>query len=384
MEIFTEKELKKEFPVTEKYLYFASASTGIIPERSLKAQERFINFYRDSDLFHDPETFRMMARLRANISKLICADPCEIALMTNTSTGINSIASSINWHEGDEILIGDREFPANSYPWLNLRRIGVDVRWIRMDGGELTPDVISNSIGPETRLVTISSVQFSDGYRAELGEIYGICRERGVLLFVDGIQSAGALRDSVHTQCDFFAAGGQKHLLSPYGTGFLYVRCEILDSLTPAYDAWLSHFVSPEDFLDLLKHHLPSAPDARRFEIGTLPYGPLWGMDASIELINAIGIEVIEKHNIALADYFCKCVGDIPEITVRSNRSEQNKSHIVTINVPKAREVRERLRANNIAISLREGGLRFAFHIFNTRGQIDRVTQILESNIRRK
>ncbi len=382
MELFSEEKLVREFPMAEKFHYFASASTGIVPEVALRAQENFLNLYRDSELFHDPETFRMMARLRANIEKLIGAQPGEIALMTNTSDGINSIASAIDWAVGDEILIGDREFPANTYPWRNQKRRGVEIKWLPMRNFPLTPELIDRSIRPKTRLLAISSVQFSDGYRADLKSIYEICKRRGVLLFVDGIQSAGALKTNVGECCDFFVAGGQKHLLSPYGTGFLYVRKKILPALKPAFDGWLSHFITPEDFLDLLKHGLPPAPDSRRFEIGTLPYGPLWGMDASISLLLEIGSDRIHTHNIGLADYFCELASKVSGVTIRSDRNTSAKSHIVTIEVANARAVGDQLRSHRTVVSVREGGLRFAFHVYNTTSQIERSLSLLERIIK--
>lgn len=382
MELFSKEKLGREFPMAEKFLYFASASTGIVPEVALRAQENFIDLYRNSELFHDPETFRMMARLRANIEKLIGAQPGEIALMTNTSDGINSIASAVDWAEGDEVLIGNREFPANTYPWQNQKRQGVEIKWLAMDEYRLTPELIEEAIGPKTRLLAISSVQFSDGYRADLKSIYEICRRRDVLLFVDGIQSAGALKTEVGECCDFFVAGGQKHLLSPYGTGFLYVRKEVLPTLKPAFDGWLSHFITPEDFLDLLKHGLPPAPDARRFEVGTLPYGPLWGMDASISMLLEIRPDIIHNHNIGLADYFCELASKISGVTIRSIRNTSAKSHIVTIEVPNARAVADVLRANRTVVSVREGGLRFAFHMYNTASQIERALSLLERIIK--
>jgi selenocysteine lyase/cysteine desulfurase len=380
MEIFTREELIANFPNTERFLYFASASTGISPECCLEAQERFINLYRKSELFHDPETFRMLARLRGNIADLFATNTDEIALMTNTSDGINTVATGIEWKCGDEILIGDREFPANSYPWLNQQRRGAVVKWIPMADSRLTPELVLSSITPKTKLIAISSVQFSDGYRADLKAIYAICREREILLFVDGIQSAGALQGDLRACCDFFAAGGQKHLLSPYGTGFLFVRREKLEFMSPAFDAWLSHFISPEDFLDLLKHNLPPAPDARRFEVGTLPYGALWGMDASVAMLKGIGARKIEDHNLELSDYFSeKALG--MGITIRSDRLSTAKSHIVTIEIPSARLVADELRTRGVVVSVREGGLRFAFHIYNTKEQIDNMFIILRNII---
>ncbi|RKZ31519.1 hypothetical protein DRQ36_01730 [bacterium] len=381
-ELLTEKEIADEFPMTKKFLYFAGASTGIIPERSLAAQYGFLQRYRKTDLFHDPETFAMMSRLRSNLAKSTGAAEGEIALVPNTSTGLNIIAAGFPWQPDDEILVGTREFPANTYPWQNLKNRGVNTRWIEMHGGRITPEMVEKEITASTRLLAISAVQFSDGYRLDLKSIVQICHRRGIAVIVDGIQAAGALKiGASETGFDAFVAGGQKHLLSPYGSGFLQVTRNLLERLRPAYDAWLSHFVSPEDFIDLLRHNLPPAPDARRLEIGSLAYGSLWGMDESIKMILELGIANIENYNLGIANMFCEEIARVPGAEIVSDRSGKAASHIVSVKLPDARKIRDKLTARKVVVSLREGCLRFAFHIYNSPRQIERAISIIKQLI---
>ncbi|HHS49613.1 MAG TPA: aminotransferase class V-fold PLP-dependent enzyme [candidate division Zixibacteria bacterium] len=379
-ELFTEQELAQEFELAMRLLYFNSSSTGIMPRRSIEAIEGFLRRYRETDLMHNAETFYMIARLRANIERLIGAESGTVALVPNTSVGVNIVASGIPWKSGDRVLVGSMEFPGNTYPWLNQRHSGVATDWLPMTSGKITPEMFESAITPRTRLFAISSVQFSDGYRADLSAIAEICHERDIFLFVDGIQSAGALRADVSaTGIDAFAAGGQKHMLSAYGTGFLYVSPRAMEKLHPAHDGWLSHFTSEEDFLDLLRHDMPQAPTAQRFEVGSLPYHSLWGMDATLNLLLEFGIDEIEQHNIGLAGLFCRLLRDFPEIEIASERAAFAKSHIVSIAVPSPKEFRAKLRESGVVCSFREGRLRFSFHIYNTENQVIALVEAIQN-----
>jgi len=370
--LFTRDELKREFPLTEKFLYFAGASTGILPERTIAAQIAFLNRYRQTDMAHDPETFFMMAELRANIARLLNCEKGEIALVPNTSVGINAIAAAYPWENGDEILIGSREFPANSYPWLNAHHMGAKVIWIPMQTGRITPNMIEKHISPKTKMITISEVQFSDGYRSDVRQVVEMAKNQGIYVFVDGIQAMGVLKvDARHEGFHAFASGGQKHMLSPYGTGFLYVKRGFLECLNPAYDGWLSHFIEPEDFTDLLRHDMPSAPDAKRFEVGSHAYQALWGMSESVKMFLELGIENIEAHCLGLSDYLCDRVSGIKGVSVLSDRDGAHRTHIVSLKVPNATAVRDELTKRKVVVSLREGALRFAFHVYNTKEQIE-------------
>ena len=383
MSLLTAVEIAAEFPLTREYLYFNGASTGIIPERALAAAENFLTLYRDSDLSHDAETFRKLDDLRENMAKLIGAESGSIALVPNTSVGLNIIASGLKWSEGDEIIVGNREFPANSYPWANLRDKGVRLRWIEMEDGRITPGQIAENINDDTRLLTISAVQFGDGYRADLNSIGKICEDNGVILTVDGIQAAGALSaNCAGWGVSAFAAGGQKHLLSGYGTGFLMVSKKLLDRLSPAYDGWLSHFTRPEDFLDMLRHNMPPAIGARRLEVGSLAYPNLLAMHESMKMLLELRISEVERHNLNLSDIFCDGISRIPGASVTSDRSPENKSHIVSVEVDDAETAAAGLRENKVICSLREGRLRFAFHIYNSEDQVERALSVLGKSVR--
>ncbi len=377
-DILTDKELAREFPLTRKFSYFAGASTGIIPERAIAAANGFLQRYRDTNLAFDAEAIKMMGHLRDDIAKLIGASKGEIALVPNTSVGINIIAAGFPWQDGDEVLVGTREFPANTYPWTNLQNRGVNIRWIEMTTGEITSEMVEKALTDRTRLLTISAVQFADGYRADLATIADTCHKRGVKIIVDGIQAVGALRiKSDDWNLDAFSSGGQKHMLSPCGSGFLQIATSLMEKLNPAYDGWLSHFIAAEDFQDLLKHDLPPAPDAQRFEVGTPAYGSLWGMDASVQLLLELGAENIEIHNIGISNIFCEEAKKIPGIEIASDRTEGHKSQIVSIRVPKPQVTHKKLAEQNIIVSLREGCLRFAFHIYNSINQVERAIAVL-------
>src|SRR6058998_241988 len=199
-----------EFPWTADTIYLNNASIGPIPERTRRALDEFTAKRTAPHLLPDRELFAGLAAARLGVAQLINCDPSEVALATNTGYGLNLAARALPLKPGDVVLLSDKEFPANVYPWLLLR-------------------------DPKVRVLAVSFVQFSNGYRADLQKLSAACRGNGTYLVVDGIQGIGnSVLDVTETPIDILACGGQKWLLSPWGSGFVYVRKELVPTLEPA------------------------------------------------------------------------------------------------------------------------------------------------------
>ncbi len=165
----------------------------------------------------------------------------RIAFVDNTSNGLNILAQSIDWKKGDRILLNDIEFPANVYPFLNLKRLGVEVDFVKSENGIVTSDQIINSIKPETKLVSVSFVQFLSGYKIDLEKIGKYCRTNDIIFCVDGIQGIGAMRiDVKKCKIDFLSCGTQKWLLGMQGLAFIFVDEDFQKKMIPANVGWLS------------------------------------------------------------------------------------------------------------------------------------------------
>ena len=240
----------------------------------------------------------MLDRCRALVAELIGASTGEIALATNTGTGINLAAWGLPLGPGDEVVLSDGEFPANMYPWLAAAQSrGYRVHVVPLRDGLLDQDALLAALArPGVRALSVSWVGFASGSRADLDRLGTACRARDLFFVVDAIQGLGALTlDVAKTPVDILACGGQKWLLSPWGTGFTYVRRAVLESVTPQPVSWMGVRDS-DDFSRLVKYDLTWRDDARRFEQVTLPYQDFAGMAGSLELLRELGPAVVASH----------------------------------------------------------------------------------------
>jgi selenocysteine lyase/cysteine desulfurase len=368
-----------EFPWAEGVVYLNHASTGPIPARTQRAIDQVEHRRREPFRLSDTHHVEVMSAARTAVARLIGAEPGEIALTPNTSYGINMAAQTLPLRPGDEVLVPDGEFPANVYPWLLLRQRGITVELIpRTAAG--WPDegrLLERLAGPRVRAVAVSWVQFSNGYRVDLDRLAAACRERDVWLVLDAIQGIGQLPLDVRaTQVDLIACGGQKWLLSPWGSGFLYVRRDRIEQLVPKFAGWLA-FRGGEDLSRLTDYDATFLPDARRFELVTLPYQDLAGLTASVGLITEAGPERIAAHlRVLRAPLLAAAARGTLEITSPVN--EPYDSAIWRVRTRDVAGDYRRLRTANVACSVREGALRLAPHFYNTVEEVERVMSLLE------
>jgi selenocysteine lyase/cysteine desulfurase len=307
----------------------------------------------------------MVAELRSFIQRLINAESAErIALTPNTSEAINIIAGGIDWKSGDRVLLGNIEFPANVWPYLNLKRVGVELDVIQSPDGRITPEQIEKAISPHTRLVALSAVQFLSGYLADLATVGELCRRKGIIFAVDGIQAVGAIRIDVQAmKIDALAAGGQKWQMSPHGTGFMYLTEKLQSQIHQKSVGWLS-VADPWDFYN---YDQPLDRTARRYEGGSLVMPSLWGMHAALGTILEFGQDEIEAHLLALTQILIDGLQRIEGIELYTPTQTQERAGIVTIKISKNADpklVFKELLQMNITAALREGMLRYSPHFY--------------------
>ena len=331
---------------------------------------------------------------RDKFARLVGAVPADIAIIKNVSEGINAIATAIPWRHGDNVVLcTELEHPNNVLPWLHLRRLGVELRTVAPVEGAIEPEAIVAAIDARTRVVSCSSVTFSPGLRTDLGTIGRACRARGVLFLVDAVQSAGILRlDVTDDAIDALVASTAKGLLGQYGCGFLYCRRDWAQRLVPAYLSRPAVELPPERYSEMRGTDVTIRPDARRFEVGAVDYAACYAVDASLGLLAEVGAPVIEAHVLALASRLRAGMAELGlEIPVRAFGPEG--SHIVTIgrlgdgghgttNDPLLTRISEHLAAGQVVHTIRRGMLRFAFHLFNSDDDVDRVVGLAREVVR--
>lgn len=280
--------------------YLNYAGIGLVHEPVRAAMHEAVdrvlaNGIAEYELFFDA---REAARDAA--ARLLEADPAEIALVGNTSDGIQTVADGLDWRAGDEIVVFDRDFPANVQPWRRLQRRGVVLRWVPMRAGGYRFEDLEAVLGPATRLVAVSHVNFVTGFRIDLDEVCRLARSVDALVCVDAVQSLGVLPLSVaRTPIDFLAAGGHKWLCAPPGTGLLYCRASRLEALPSARFGWAGYAGATAVLNEgpgHLGYELPPQPDARRFEGGTPNLLGLVGLAGALTaLLDAGAAEVGDR-----------------------------------------------------------------------------------------
>jgi selenocysteine lyase/cysteine desulfurase len=320
--------------------------------------------------------FGELTRGRELIAWLIGCTPGEIALATNTSYGINLAAWSLALEPGDVVLAPDGEFPANVYPWMQAAAVrGLQYRRLPLDGAPLSADRVRVELeaDPRIRAVALSWVGFATGVRVDLAAIGRVCRERGVYFVVDAIQGLGPLTLDVRASgADIVACGCQKWLLSPWGAGFVYVRSELVEQLAPADVSWMGVRGS-DDFNKLLDYDLTWRDDARRFEFVTLPFQDMAAMNASLELMLALGADEVSRHALGLAQRIVDWASETDAVQMVTPANAEERAAIISLRPVRedAAGVSERLRLAGVAHSLREGAIRLSPHFYNTEAEID-------------
>jgi selenocysteine lyase/cysteine desulfurase len=367
-----------EFPWTADTVYLNNASIGPIPERTRRILDAFNAKRTAPHLLPDRDLFAGLQAARDAAARLINADTGEIALATNTSYGLNLAARALPLTQGDRIILSDREFPANVYPWLMLRKQGIEVT-LAPCTSEGWPDedfLLSALRDPRVKVLAVSFVQFSNGFRADLKKLSAAARANGTYLVVDGIQGVGnSVLDVRETPVDILACGGQKWLLSPWGSGFVYVRKELIPTLEPAMTGWMA-FEGTDDFSRLTEYNPTFRADARRFEMITLPYQDFYGFSQSVELLLEIGIAEIAEVTRSLHEPILKWA-DARGMRVVSPRDERHRSAILCVAPDQAVEAYHAIKRARIVCSLREGAIRLSPHCYNTVEEMEKVLDVL-------
>ena len=370
----------REYPWAERgdAVYLNNASTGALPARTLRAVAEFHAKRAEPWKLSDDEQFAILRKARGLAARLINADPHEIACLSNTTYGINIAARCLPLTKGDVVLTFDREFPANIYPWMALAKRGITLE--RIPACDRLPDeegLLKALDQPHVKAVAIGWVNFASGYKADLARIGRACRERGIYFVVDAMQGLGAATlDARACQIDILACGGQKWLLSPWGSGFAYVRRELVQQLEPEAVGWMAMRAS-EDFTRLVDYEFAYHEDARRFEVITVPFQDFAGFNASVEMLLDIGAAAVEAHDAQLVQDAIDWALSRKDMRLVTPADPARRAAIVSIAPPDPVAASRRLTEAKVIHSLRENAIRLSPHVYNTREEIARALEVL-------
>lgn len=362
-------------------IYLNHASTGALPLRTARAVEDALHRRMPPTRFPDELIWATLSRARELAARLVGAAPPEIAIATNTSYGINVAAFGLPFAPGDVVVAPAGEFPANVYPWMAAgARRGIVYRQVppSADGMVDEAAILAALEDPAVRAVALSWVGFAHGYACDLEAIGRACRERGAWFVVDAIQGLGAAPlDVRRCNIDVLSCGAQKWLLGPWGTGFTYVREDLIGRMDPHVIGWTA-MAGSDDFARLLDYDLTFHQDARRFESLTLPVHDLIGMNASLELLLELGLANVERHVGALVDLVVRWAEERPDVELATPAAPGRRLGIVSVRVPDFRGASRRLKEAGIGHSVREGLIRLSPHCYNTEHEVRRALEVLD------
>jgi selenocysteine lyase/cysteine desulfurase len=364
MLITDRRNLEAEFPLARRVRYLDVAYQNILPLSVAAAMERFVR----EELVGggQPEEYKRCAQPpRELFARLIGADAAEVAFIKSTADGLNIAANALPFEVGDNVIINDLEHPSNYYPWLNLRRRGVEVRVVPNEGGRLPVDSLLEAADGRTRALAISAVQYRNGLRSDLAALAQFCRPNGVALVVDAIQALGTVDLDVRALgVDILSCGGHKGLLGPYGVGGLYVRRDLIPTLFPAY-------LGGEGVANWDGEGAPSLrDDAHRFEVGNYNYSGLIGLQAALELLLDVGMGAIERHVLDLNEPLVEAIRS-RGLTLVSPFEPAERSSIVVFSLPDPERAAAFFEARDCRVSIRQGNIRVSTHLYNSRDDID-------------
>jgi selenocysteine lyase/cysteine desulfurase len=378
------KDWRTEFYEFDEAIYLNVSGQSPIPRVAGKALEAAAEWKKHPYNVPDEVYFGLPNRVRALLAKMLNAQPEEIAITTGATPGMAAVANGLDWQAGDEVLIARGEFPAHLSVWMPLEHAGrLRVKVVRPAGRFLTAEDFLAQITPRTRVISTSLVRFDDAVRVDAPRLAEAVHAAGGYLLLDASQCVGAMpMDARALGADFISSAGYKWLLSPFGTGFFWIRRELIDQLKPAPFYWMA-VEGAENFHSLTREgakHTPRPGEARRWDSAeTASFFNLAVMEASLDFILRAGVDTIWQHNSGLTQYMLErlpldcCIAASPCEPERRGPYACIKGR----SPERTQAMYEKLRAAKIYVSLREGALRVAPHLYNSERDMDRLLHVL-------
>jgi selenocysteine lyase/cysteine desulfurase len=378
------EDIRKEFPVLKYKAYMNSAAHGPALMRVCKAVKDFWSFRMNED----PGT--IIPDAKGEAAKLINASEDEVTWCSRVTQGFNMVSSMVDFERGENIVVTDLGYPSNVFVWLPYRERKVEIRRIENKDGRIETSDFEKAIDDETRIVSLSHVEWTNGIRYDVKEITNIAHEHGALVVDDAYQAIGPLDIDVHSdRVDFLLVGSEKWLCCPPQAGIFYIREELIEELEPAYRFYNQveeAFRDEPPWLDPASDNIesydkPLYGTADKFYRGTVAESAIWGFHAALEYFNELEGKDREKRVLKLSGYL---IESLRELGLNVNTPEQpgERGGIVSYTTgryQKDKKIHRALSDESIITALRYqtgvGGIRISIHFFNTEEEIDRLIE---------
>jgi selenocysteine lyase/cysteine desulfurase len=367
-------EVRSRFRIFDRKIYLNTCSQGALSDAVEAGFEDYLASWHEQGspwarwVEHYEEA-------RTAFAHFINASPDEVAVVTSVSAGINSIASALDFRERPKVVMGEFEFPTMGHVWLGQRARGADVQFVKAQGNSIPIANYDKTIDRQTLIVPITHVCFKNGFRSEVGAISRMAHERGAFVMLDDYQDCGTRPVNVKAMdLDFYLTGTLKYLLGPPGVAFLYVRKELIPSLAPSVTGW---FAQANPFA-YNPQHFELSPTARRFESGTPSVPNAYGAMPGFQLLGKMGMSDIADHIKRLTQELLRSAAEMHIVT---KTPANNVGPLVVLQSNDSTLLVQKLAESGIVASNRHDGLRIAFHVYNTIGDVKVVTEVLKNNI---
>lgn len=377
----TRAKLRALMPIAQTCAYFDHAAMCALPQPTVDAFQKWLSEATEIGGPVWGQWVRGIEAVRKSAAELIGAQPEEIALVSNTTSGISLVAEGLDWREGDNVVTFADEFPSNQYPWMNLASRGVETRRVANDvSGRSDLEALASACDRRTRIVTVSWIGFATGYRHDIRRIAEIAHEHGALVFIDAIQGLGAFPLDVNeVGIDFLAADGHKWLLGPEGAGIAYIRREHLARLRPIGPGW--HSVSPtQEFTHI---ELKLRDTAARYEAGSQNSGDILALGASLKMLLDFGVENLSAAVLEISEHACDKLESVGAKIISDrrphHRNGEQRSGIIAFEIPGREPMALKRYAGQqkVVFGCRAGRLRISPHAYNNEEDLDRLVEAL-------
>jgi len=368
---------RTEFPVTREWSYMNHAAYGPFPTRTVAAVRAWAEGIAYAPTFFGPDRERIPVEAAEMIAQLAGGRADQVAWVASLADGMNLLGLGLRAKAGDNVLIPVDEFPSVVYPFLNLTRQGVELRYVEKDEqGRTDLSRIEAAMDDRTRAVAISHVEYMDGFRNDLHALGALCRGRGIELFVDATQSLGAQPINLDgSGVTAIAAHGYKWLMAGFGIGPVVFADDAVERIDVTYAGRLSVKSGFEDH----DYSLDWRDGAARFQTGGLNVLGLTGLHASLTLITEAGPQWTRKHTLGLLDQLVEGVQQ-SGYEVASDLRPEHRSQILTFtsgDLKRDDDIVKALDRANIAVTLRGRGVRVSPYFYNDESDIERLLEAL-------
>lgn len=369
----------------EDATYLNLAGQSPMPKVSLRAIQAALADKKHPHHRPDSVFYEIPSRIRANIAQLIGAKPEEVAVTTGASEGVTAVAYALDWKPGDEVITAAREFPLQYTAWKPMEaREGIKLKIVSPRDRFITAEDLIAAMTPRTRVVSVSMVRFDDGSLLDARKVADACHTQGAYLLLDVSQCCGALpMNAAELGADFMVSAGYKWLLAPYGTGFFWIKHELLSRVRPGPFNWMA-VEGSDNFANLNFADPKPADSAKRWDASEWASHfnfNLVAMDASVGFVLNVGPETVAEHNRRLIEMMYerlpkdRCVVASP----LDASSRGPYGCFAARSAEKTVELYKKLRNANVIVSLREGNIRVSPHLYNTERDIDRLISVITS-----